>query len=326
MRAAEQLPMDSAFAPVLAREPAPAPIGGRALVLVVDDNADMRGYLAQLIGHEHEVQVVTDGWQALQAIHERMPDLVLTDVMMAGLDGFGLLQRLRADAATAALPVVMLSANAGHSYRLQALEAGADDFLVKPFHARELLARVSATLRLAQVRREAMQREQALRAEVQGMLESITDAFVAVDEQWCFSYVNSAAEAIFGRSRESMLGRNYWELFPAVPGVGVRGAVAPRDARAGRAQRRRPLRPARRLVRDRGLSAGIGRAGLLLPRRAAVAADGARHPRKRIAAAVPGRVRRTDAAHRRPRGRPRRRRPGPRAAPARRSLLLGAGG
>ncbi|HYD76111.1 ATP-binding protein [Ramlibacter sp.] len=216
---AGQLSMDSAFAPELvANEPAPNPIDARARVLVVDDNADMRGYLAQLVGHEHAVQVAGDGWQALQAIHERLPDLVLTDVMMPGLDGFGLLQRLRADPSTAALPVVMVSANAGHSYRLQALEAGADDFLVKPFHARELLARVSATLRLAQVRREAMEREQALRAEIQGMVESITDAFVALDANWCFSYVNGAAEAIFGRSRESMLGRNYWELFPTVLG------------------------------------------------------------------------------------------------------------
>ncbi len=216
--AGEQLPVDSAFAPMEVAEPDPQPAYGRALVLVADDNADMRNYLASLIGHEHEVQVVGDGWQALQAIAVRQPDLVLTDVMMPGLDGFGLLQRLRADPATAALPVVMLSAHAGHAARLQALDAGADDFLVKPFHARELLARLSATLRLAQVRREGMQREHALRTEIQDLLESITDAFVAVDDQWCFTYVNSAAEAIFGRSRESMLGRSYWELFPTVLG------------------------------------------------------------------------------------------------------------
>ncbi|WBY02322.1 ATP-binding protein [Ramlibacter tataouinensis] len=214
--AAEPLPADFAFAPAL--PPQPPAAGHRPRVLVADDNADMRAYLAQLVGHEHEVQVVGDGWQALRAIDEWMPDLVVTDASMPGLDGFGLLQRLRADPGTAALPVVMLSARAGHGARLQALEAGADDFLVKPFHARELLARLSATLRLAQVRREAMEREQALRAEVQEVLESVTDSFVVVDRDWLFTYVNGAAEAVFGRSRESMLGRSYWELFPKARG------------------------------------------------------------------------------------------------------------
>ncbi len=195
----------------------PVPAGTtRGRVLLVDDNADMRGYLARLLGREHDVLVASDGFQALQRIAEDAPDLVLTDVMMARLDGFGLLERLRANPATAALPVVMLSANASEDARLRALEAGADDFLVKPFHGPELLARVTGTLRLAQVRREAMEREQALRAEVEGVLESIAEGFVAVDAQWRFTYVNGAAEAIYGRSREDLVGRDLWECFPEV--------------------------------------------------------------------------------------------------------------
>lgn len=195
---------------------APRPASARGLVLLVDDNPDMRCYLARLLGREHEVCIASDGWQALQRIGERMPDLVVTDVMMARMDGFQLLRRLRETAATATLPVIMVSANAAEDARVRALEGGADDFLVKPFPARELLARVAGTMRLAQVRREAMRREQELRSEVEDVLESITEGFIAVDADWHFTYVNRAAEAIYGRSREQLLGRDLWEVFPEV--------------------------------------------------------------------------------------------------------------
>jgi signal transduction histidine kinase/DNA-binding response OmpR family regulator len=200
-------------------EPSPQREGSpRGSILLVDDNADMRSYLSRLLGREHEVRTASDGWQALRRIAERMPDLVLTDVMMGGMDGFQLLERLRDHEATATLPVVMLSAHAGDESRLRALEAGADDFLVKPFQARELVARVSGTLRLAQVRREAMRREQELRAEVEQVLESIAEGFIAVDADWKFTYVNAAAEKIYGRSREAVLGRSIWEAFPELCG------------------------------------------------------------------------------------------------------------
>jgi PAS domain S-box-containing protein len=217
---------EAANDPSLAREPE-APWGAagartdaawRGSVLLVDDNPDMRGYLARLLGREHEVRTAGDGWQALQCIAERMPDLVITDVMMGRMDGLTLLQRLRANDATATLPVIMLSANAGEEARLQALDAGADDFLVKPFHARELLARVAGTLRLAQVRHDAMQREHQVRAEVEQVLESITEGFIAVDAQWRFTYVNASAEGFYGRSRDALLGASLWEAFPELLG------------------------------------------------------------------------------------------------------------
>ncbi|MGZ5271554.1 MAG: ATP-binding protein [Ramlibacter sp.] len=211
-------PDDTAGGASLAGEPAapwgPAAPSLRGSVLLVDDNADMRGYLARLLGREHDVRTAGDGWQALQRIGERMPDLVLTDMMMGRMDGFALLERLRADPATATLPVIMLSANATEDLRLKALGAGADDVLLKPFHARELLARVSGTLRLAQVRREAMQREQQVRAEVEQVLESIAEGFIAVDAEWRYTYVNASAERIYGRARESLLGKRIWDVFP----------------------------------------------------------------------------------------------------------------
>lgn len=130
-------------------------------VLLADDNADMRNYVRALLSASYKVEAVADGAQALEAARRHRPDLVLCDVMMPNLNGFELLQALRADPQLSEVPVVMLSARAGEEARIEGLEAGADDYVVKPFHARELLARVGATLELAALRRESMQRFRA---------------------------------------------------------------------------------------------------------------------------------------------------------------------
>jgi len=126
-----------------------------ARVLVADDNQDMREYVSRLLSPYWQVEVVDDGEAALAAIRRSRPDLVLSDVMMPRLDGFGLLRAVRDDPATRTLPVVLLSARAGEEARVEGLYAGADDYLTKPFSARELLARVSVHLGLARARREA---------------------------------------------------------------------------------------------------------------------------------------------------------------------------
>src|SRR3712207_5006750 len=121
----------------------------------------MRDYVRHILSSRFEVEAVGDGRAALGAAEARRPDLLLADVMMPGLDGFGLLRAVRASPALRHLPVVMLSARAGEEARIEGLEAGADDYLVKPFSARELLARVAATLGMTRDRREAA--EAALR-------------------------------------------------------------------------------------------------------------------------------------------------------------------
>ncbi|MEU6076909.1 ATP-binding protein [Micromonospora sp. NPDC047074] len=118
-----------------------------ARILVADDNADMRAYLARLLtGQGWRVETVGDGRQALAAIHRARPDLVLTDVMMPDVDGFELVRRLRAQAGTRGLPVVVLSARAGGDASAAGLDLGADDYVVKPFAATELIARIRAAL------------------------------------------------------------------------------------------------------------------------------------------------------------------------------------
>jgi len=117
-------------------------------ILVADDNADMREYLGSLLSQRFTVECVTDGQAALDSVLRTAPDLVISDVMMPSLDGFGLVRTLRADPRTAALPIIMLSARAGEEATVEGIELGADDYLVKPFSARELFARVGARLEI----------------------------------------------------------------------------------------------------------------------------------------------------------------------------------
>jgi signal transduction histidine kinase len=139
----------------------------RPRVIIADDNADMRQYLSRLLSEQYEVETVADGQAALQAAHKNPPDLIVSDVMMPILDGFELLKLLRGEEETRTIPVVLLSARAGEESRVEGIEAGADDYLIKPFSARELLARVSGRLEIARLQRD---RETQLR-ESQAELE-----------------------------------------------------------------------------------------------------------------------------------------------------------
>jgi signal transduction histidine kinase len=127
----------------------------RPLVLVADDNADMRDYLRRLLGAVYDIETVPDGEAAIQAARRRRPDLVLTDIMMPRLNGFGLVRKIREDLELRDIPVIMLSARAGEEASVEGLESGADDYLVKPFASRELLARVRTNLELARARRQS---------------------------------------------------------------------------------------------------------------------------------------------------------------------------
>lgn len=126
----------------------------RPRILWADDNADMREYVRRLLSKNYEVTAVGDGLTALQHATSNAPDLILSDVMMPGLDGFKLIKELRRNEQTRMIPVILLSARAGEEAAIEGLEAGADDYLVKPFAAKELLARVRTHVELSRLRRE----------------------------------------------------------------------------------------------------------------------------------------------------------------------------
>ncbi|RKH22928.1 response regulator [Corallococcus praedator] len=166
------------------RAPAPAPairaqeLMPRARILLVDDNRDMRDYIQRVLSTDYDVETVTDGEKGLESALARPPDLVLSDVMMPRLDGVGLLRALRAAPQTRELPILLLSAKAGEQATVQGLSSGADDYLVKPFSAGELLARIASNLKLARMRREMADE----RARAEGLTEALRarDDFLSV--------------------------------------------------------------------------------------------------------------------------------------------------
>lgn len=177
----------------------------RARIVWADDNADMRDYVRRLLSAKFDVEAVANGTAALAAVRRERPDLVLADVMMPGVDGFALLRALRENDDTRAIPVVLLSARAGEEAQVDGMQAGADDYLVKPFSARELLARVGAHVGMARQRR-------AHEARTAADLQAVTRLFemgnrcaqTGIDFQACMDEIVDAAMALTGADKANL--------------------------------------------------------------------------------------------------------------------------
>ncbi|BCJ39914.1 histidine kinase [Actinoplanes ianthinogenes] len=177
---------------------APVPSGTGVDVLVADDNADMRDYLGRLLRSAgHRVTTAGDGREALDAIRADAPDLVISDVMMPRMTGLELVTALRADSRTAGVPVLLLSARAGEEASIEGLEAGADDYLFKPFSAAELLARVRANVELARLRNHHARWRTAL-------VDSLQEAFFVCDEDGAVIEINTAFTDMIGFGPEGL--------------------------------------------------------------------------------------------------------------------------
>ena len=216
------LPGDSTTKFAVSKPDVAAPdVGGikmQGRVLVADDNGDMRAYIGRLLGAHWDVETVQDGHAAIEAIRKNPPDLVVTDAMMPGLDGFGLLAAIRNEPDMRDLPVIMLSARAGEEARIEGLSAGADYYLTKPFSARELVAQVNANLTLARVRNEAARdlraSEEALRrrtTQFETLLNEAPLGVYLVDADFRIQAVNPTALPVFG-DIPNLIGRDFGEV------------------------------------------------------------------------------------------------------------------
>jgi len=194
--------------------PDAAPQGAKgARVLLADDNADMRDYVMRVLGEHWNAEAVGDGASALaRARAEPRPDLIISDIMMPGMDGRQLLAALRADPRTRGIPVIFLSARAGEDARVEGLAAGADDYLVKPFSARELAARVSTHLELSRLRVEA---ERARSRLFSHFMQAPVPVSVMIGPEHVYDLANPLYERLIGHT--GVVGKPIREVFPEVP-------------------------------------------------------------------------------------------------------------
>ena len=198
-------------------------------MLIVDDEYANRLLLRDLLEAQgFQTMEAKNGEEALRTVAACRPDVILLDIMMPRLDGFGLLAGVRADRDLRNLPVILLSARAGEEARVEGLDGGADDYLVKPFSARELLARVGAHLRTARARTESAEIERHLRAEADlernRLRESFTQAPAAMalldGSNHKFVFANEAYVKMAGRDLIQLIGKTMREVFPELDGQG----------------------------------------------------------------------------------------------------------
>ncbi len=212
-----------------------AALGDDACIVVADDNADMRQYVTRLFRAQGwNVISVADGGEALKAVRERRPELVVSDVMMPAIGGFELLQILRADADTRDIPVLLLSARAGEEARAEGMEAGATDYIVKPFSARELIGRVEVHLRRGRVasaerraKREKMREQERVlasaNAERARLKELFAQAPAAIAVLRGPDHVYESANSHYQRfvGQRDVVGKPIREALPELEGQGI---------------------------------------------------------------------------------------------------------
>lgn len=223
---ADEAPYHFGVSPNRSEPPRGLSAAARPRVLVADDNSDMRTYLTRLLAGHFQVETVADGQAALDRMRQSPPDLLLSDAMMPRVDGLELIRQLRADTSLHDIPVILLSARAGEESRLEGVETGADDYLVKPFSARELVARVEGHVKMHRLRSEAKERQRQLALEFEALLNQAPVGIYLLDGDLRIRQVNTAAMPVFS-SIPDLIGRDLESVVRLVRGKARAAEVVP---------------------------------------------------------------------------------------------------
>ena len=158
-----------------AEQPSTPPPEGASEILVVEDNPEMRKLLSYFLGKEYRVRAVRNGREGLEAALERRPDLILTDLMMPEMTGIELCRAIKSDPSTRGIPVVLVTSAADRQRKIEGLELGAEDYVAKPFHPRELMARVRSLVRLQRLQDEVRQHNLELERSNRSLEQALTE-------------------------------------------------------------------------------------------------------------------------------------------------------
>ena len=193
----------------LVQLPEPGSREERPEILVADDNADMREYMEHLLSSRYRVHTVRDGRAVLRALKTISPEVIISDIMMPQMDGIELLKALRSNPDTSAIPVILLSAKAGEHSMVEGLQTGADDYLVKPFSARELVARIDTQIKISRKKAHALQSVYKLFNQVPFAVAVLKGKDLIVE------YVNSYTLDLWQKKAGEVVGKPMFEVVPA---------------------------------------------------------------------------------------------------------------
>lgn len=186
----------------------------REIVLIVDDNMDMRRHLTSILENEYSIISATNGKEALETIRRIQPSLVVSDVMMPVMDGIELLKEIKQDQDISQIPVILLTARAGEESRIEGYETGADDYLVKPFSAKEIIARIRSQIKITKAREKASKQIKSL------FMQAPVAICILRGENFVVEMANESILELWGRPAEVMLNK---PLLEGLPEAGEQG-------------------------------------------------------------------------------------------------------